>query len=219
MTQRNPLNERYTDENRKGQTRKSAASAKAVTKAASSVHEAPEKSKKQKKAEQEARERKIRERRGVTGSNISEAELRQLPEYKKLRRLWWVFLGLSIALTASTWVFASFSETGEVSMIPLILAWIFIIAAFYIDIWKIRKLRNRYRYANNDKSKATRAAQKQHAAEMRERQKQQAANPTPPKPTLMERITNLFSGSKKTAQETAAKAAEGAEESTAAQAK
>ena len=37
MTQRNPMNERYQSEDRKGATRKSAASAKPVSKAASSV--------------------------------------------------------------------------------------------------------------------------------------------------------------------------------------
>ena len=209
MTQRNPLNERYTDDNRTGKTRKSAASAKVATKAASSVHEPAAKSKKQKKAEQQERDRKIRERRGVTGANVTEAELRQLPEYKRLRRAWWVCLGIAITMTALAWGISAY--TGEeISYIPLIIAWACIIVAFYIDLWKIRKLRNQYRYSVNDKSKATRAAQKQHAAELREKRKQEELNPTPEKPTVLDRIKSFFGISKK-AEDAAEDAAEAVE--------
>lgn len=202
MSQRNPLNERYQEDNHTGKTRKSAASAKPATKAASSVHEPAGKSKKQKKAEQQERDRKIRERRGNVGANITENELRKLPEYKRLRRIWWVCLGLSIILTASTWIYSTVTGAEEVSLVPLVFAWIFLIIAFYIDLWKIRQLRNRYKYdAGNDKSKAVRAQQKKNAAELRERRKQEALNPQPEKPSLFNRIMgafdNLFNGSKK----------------------
>ena len=214
MSQRNPLNERYTDDTHQGKTRKSAASAKPTSKAASSVHETAAMSKKEKKAEQEARERKSRERRGVSGSNVSEAELRALPEYKKLRRWWWVCLIAAIALTAFTWVYSAMTGSEQVSLIPLIAAWVFIIIAFYIDFWKIRKLRNQLRYAGADKSKAARAQQKQHAAELREKRKQEALNPPEKKPTLGERISGFFGGSKKKATETAKAADETAKAAT-----
>ena len=49
MSQRNPQNERYNDENRKGKTRKSAASAKPSSGRAATVREPAPKTKKQKK--------------------------------------------------------------------------------------------------------------------------------------------------------------------------
>ena len=52
MSQRNPMNDRYQTDEHRGQTRKSAASAKPKTKAASSVRMQPTvKTKQQKKAE------------------------------------------------------------------------------------------------------------------------------------------------------------------------
>ena len=118
--------------------------------------------------------------------------MRQLPEYKRLRRIWWFCLGISIALTAGSWIYANFSGAQEISFIPLILAWAFIIVAFYIDLWKIRQLRNKYRYSVNDKSKAVRAQQKQHAAELRERRKQEALNPKEPTPTFLDKVKGFF---------------------------
>ena len=63
MTQRNPMNERYQSEDRKGATRKSAASAKPVSKAASSVRiESTKKTPQQKKAERKQQRAKDAER-------------------------------------------------------------------------------------------------------------------------------------------------------------
>ena len=58
MTQRNPMNDRYTEENRTGKTRKSSASAKPKAERAATVREPAPKTKEQKKKERKERERK-----------------------------------------------------------------------------------------------------------------------------------------------------------------
>ena len=78
------MNERYTTDNHKGATRKSAASAKPVTKAASSVRIQPtEKTPQQKKAERKQQRAKQQER---------DRQFYNPPtaEYKRLRKIWWV---------------------------------------------------------------------------------------------------------------------------------
>ena len=93
MTQRNPMNERYQSEDRKGATRKSAASAKPVSKAASSVRiQSTKKTPQQKKAERKQQRAKDAER---------DRQFYNPPtaEYKRLRKIWWVCLILAIILT------------------------------------------------------------------------------------------------------------------------
>ena len=93
MTQRNPMNERYQSEDRKGATRKSAASAKPVSKAASSVRiQSTKKTPQQKKAERKQQRAKDAQR---------DRQFYNPPtaEYKRLRKIWWVCLILAIILT------------------------------------------------------------------------------------------------------------------------
>lgn len=67
MSQRNPMNERYTSEERTGTTRKSAASAKPKAKAAASVTvKSAKKTPEQRKAEEKAA-RKARRRQAARG--------------------------------------------------------------------------------------------------------------------------------------------------------
>ena len=73
MTQRNPMNERYQSEDRKGATRKSAASAKPVSKAASSVRiQSTKKTPQQKKAERKQQRAKNAERDRRGGKNTDD---------------------------------------------------------------------------------------------------------------------------------------------------
>ncbi len=97
MSQRNPMNERYTSDDRRGTTRKSAASAKPKSKAASSVTVVPggkkPKTKEQIKAEQREEDRKRRE---FNNRYYKPDTLR----YKRLRIAWWVCLVLAIGCCA-----------------------------------------------------------------------------------------------------------------------
>lgn len=169
MTQRNPMNERYTTEEKRGSTRKSASSAKPVSKAASSVRvQSNVKTKEQKKAEQKAERQKQRELDAQYYNPPTE-------EYKKLRRLWWIFLVGAIVLTLISWVGRTFMP--EVGIyITLGLAYVCIIAALYIDFSKIRKVRRAYQAEMaSHKSKEVRAAEKQYKAAVREAEKEAAA--------------------------------------------
>lgn len=157
MSQRNPMNERYTTDEHKGQTRKSAATAKPKTKAASSVRiQSTEKTPQQKKAEAKARKQKRR---------ATEAKYYNPPteRYKKLRRVWWVCLIVAIVCTVLSWVVSSNQWGGDwTGMVVLVAAYVFIIAAFYVDFSLIRKERRRYQEEmEQGKSKEARAAQRE----------------------------------------------------------
>ena len=91
MTQRSPMNERYTTDKPKGTTRKSASSAKPKREAASSVTVVTTtKSKAQKKAERKAQEQKMRERDARYYNP-------RTPEYKRMRMYWGICVGLALA--------------------------------------------------------------------------------------------------------------------------
>ena len=141
MSQRNPMNERYTSEERPGSSRKSAASAKPKTKAASSVTlQTEKKTKQQKKAEEKAARKK------------AQAEQRELdrkyykpdtPRYKNLRRGWWACLIGAILCTIASWLLREV-DPQWISMVALFGAYGLIIGAFYIDFSKIKKERRAY---------------------------------------------------------------------------
>lgn len=157
MSQRNPMNERYTSEDRRGTTRKSAASAKPKSKAASSVTVVPGKKVKTKqeiKAEQREEERKRRE---FNNRYYKPDTLR----YKRLRIVWWVLLVLAIGCCALAFVGQDFLP-GQVGVVVLVLTYVFLIAAFVIDLWPVRKERNAYqarmREVEAKREKAERAA-------------------------------------------------------------
>ncbi len=161
MSQRNPMNDRYTTDDHKGQTRKSAATMKPKTKAASSVRvQSATKTKQQKKAEQKA----ARQKQAQTDRKYYNPPTEQ---YKKLRRLWWVMLVGAIAMTAFSWLSRSwFPNTEMISYVALGLAYVLIIGALYVDFSKIRKVRRAYQEEMEaKKSKEVRAAEKHAKAE------------------------------------------------------
>ncbi|MEG0758012.1 MAG: hypothetical protein RR505_06350 [Raoultibacter sp.] len=155
------MNDRYTTDEHKGQTRKSAATMKPKTKAAASVRVvAPTKTKQQKKVEKKA-ERQKQTQVDRKYYNPPTAE------YKKLRRLWWILLVGAIAMTAFSWLARTwFPDNEMVSYIGLGLAYVLIIAALYIDFSKIRKVRRAYQEEMEaSKTKEVRAAEKKAKAE------------------------------------------------------
>lgn len=161
MSQRNPMNDRYTTDERKGQTRKSAATMKPKTKAASSVRvQSTTKSKQQKKAEQKA----ARQKQAQVDRKYYNPPTE---EYKKLRRLWWILLVAAIAMTAFSWISRSwFPNNDMVGYVSLGLAYVLIIGALYVDFSKIRKVRRAYQEEMEaKKTKEVRAAEKQARAE------------------------------------------------------
>lgn len=189
MTQRNPMNERYTTEDRKGSTRKSASSAKPVSKAASSVRvQANTKTKQQKKAEQKAERQKQRELDAQYYNPPTE-------EYKKLRRWWWIFLVGAIVLTLMSWFGRAFLPEWAM-YVTLGLAYVCIIAALYIDFSKIRKVRRAYQAEMSaHKSKEQRAAEKQFKAAERAAEKEAAAKAAEAAESgVTEEKKGLFSG-------------------------
>ena len=173
MTQRNPNNERYREENRGGKTRKSAASAKPSAERAATVTTPAPKTKKQKKEEAKKRGRDRGQEAKYTIDTHDNKYIEKLPEYKKLRKLWWGCLIAASGLIVFS-ILAAQHEVLSVLYIPcIILGYVFVILAFYIDFRKIRNLRREYTDTIlHDKSKAARAQQKAARAEARAQKKE-----------------------------------------------
>lgn len=173
MSQRNPMNERYNDENRKGKTRKSAASAKPSAERAATVYTPGPKTKKQKKAEARERERKQEEKQRQQAVTPDGKTFEQQPEYKKLRRWWWACLIGAIILIVLSFLSSREGALNSLYIYFLIGGYVLVIAAFYIDLGKIRKLRKQYEQkVMKGKSKEARAQQKAARAEARAQQKE-----------------------------------------------
>lgn len=170
MSQRNPMNERYNDDKRSGKTRKSSASAKPKTARASTVRDPAPKSKKQKKEEARERERKAAQKESALNGRYEDTE-----GYKRLRRYWWVALIGAILCTAASFVIQRYEGMQQISMATMFAAYALIIAAFYIDLGKIRKERKAYNASvMTSKSKEARKEQKRMRAEQREQEKEAA---------------------------------------------
>lgn len=141
MSQRNPMNERYTAEDRTGKTRKSAASAKPKTKAAASVRMEPtKKTPQQKKAEEKARRKQEAAKQRELDAKYYKPDTER---YKKLRRAWWLCLIGAAVCTIVSFVFQA-SMPVYLAFGILMAAYLFIILAFYIDLSKIKKERRAY---------------------------------------------------------------------------
>ena len=203
MTQRSANNERYLDENRGGKTRKSAASAKPAATRAATVRDPAPKSKKQKKAE--AREREREQDKHWTQVSPDNKALEDMPEYKRYRKMWWVCLICAIVLIVATFLFGSMEQFKFLYIPCIVLGYILVIVAFYIDFGLIRKMRKRYqKEVAQGKSKEARAAQKAARAEARAQQKEaeekfaaaQAEEAEKKANSPLTRISNKLFGSK-----------------------
>jgi len=155
------MNDRYQTDEHRGQTRKSAATMKPKTKAASSVRIQPTvKTKQQKKADKKAARAKQTE---IDRQYYNPPT----PEYKRLRKIWWGLLIGAIVMTAMSWFGRAFlPEVG--TYVVLGLAYVCIIGALYVDFSKIRKVRRAYQEEMmSKKTKEMRAAEKQQKAAQR----------------------------------------------------
>lgn len=132
------MNDRYQSDI-KGQTKKSAASAKPKSKAAASVYIKPSGHTPQEKKAIKKQQR------------AKQAELDRMfynpptEQYKKLKRIWWFCLIAAIVLTVLGMLLPNVLP-GEtwVSWVCIIPAYAFIIAAVWLDFSKIRKVRREY---------------------------------------------------------------------------
>ena len=127
MTQRNPMNDRYTEENRTGKTRKSSASAKPKAERAATVREPAPKTKEQKKKERKERERKEAEKAQALNGRYEQTE-----GYKTLRRFWWGCLIGAIVLTAVSFYLTNQEGMQSVSMVAMVIAYALIIPLDYV---------------------------------------------------------------------------------------
>lgn len=168
MTQRNPMNDRYTTDRTGGATRKGSTSMKPASKAAASVRIQSKKrsttprrgiaaalsgdsgkSKEQRRAER-AKERE-REDLYYTASSVLVAKD---DKYKRLRRYWWTLLVGAVVFTVLSWAMLSMQVGGTVlSVVVLVLAYASIIGALIMDVTVVRKRRNIYRDRVNSMSR------------------------------------------------------------------
>lgn len=175
MSQRNPMNDRYQNEI-PGQTKKSAASLKPKSKAASSVYvKSNAKTPKEKKAI--AREQRAKR-----------SELDRMyynpptQEYKRLRRIWFALLAGAIIFTVLAMVVGNGMASSDATMWAFLLpAYACIIGAIWLDMSKVRKVRRKYqmemmkKYPKKAKNYAvTNAANKKAAMKEAEKEEKKA---------------------------------------------
>lgn len=175
MSQRNPMNDRYTTDEHQGKTRKSAAAMKPKTKAAASVRVQPTvKTKQQKKAEQKAQRAKQSE---LDRKYYNRPPRIQTAAQDVVGRLIGAIVCVALSWVARSW------QPEWISYVALGLSYVLIIAAFYIDFSKIRKVRRAYQdEMMAKKSKEMRAAEKQQKAAQRQAAAQKEEAPAEEQP-------------------------------------
>lgn len=167
MSQRSPFNKRnqpQTEDEKKsssGITRKSPTKAKPVREAASSVRVVAKKKNPDgststvgmTKEEKKEIRRAEREEEDIFNS-LTNAMLKADELYTSRRRMWWVFLGLGLVFVVAAFVSGyigapdgsnmyDLSTTGGVlSVVSLVLAYVFIITSLVYEWMKIRPIRN-----------------------------------------------------------------------------
>lgn len=167
MSQRSPFNKRnqpQTEDEKKsssGITRKSPTKAKPIREAASSVRVVAKKKNPDgststvgmTKDEKKEVRRAEREEEDIFNS-LTNAMLKADELYTSRRRMWWVFLGLGLVFVVAAFVSGyigapdgsnmyDLSTTGGVlSVVSLVLAYVFIITSLVYEWMKIRPIRN-----------------------------------------------------------------------------
>lgn len=140
---------------KKGFVRSSAAKARPVREAGSSVRVVSSSAsrdafgnKKETKEEKKERKRRERDERDLR-NRAYDLVLRGIPGYRKTEKVFWVFLGAGMVLAVLSLVFANLFDgstdvstwQGLLSVISLVLAYAFIIASFIYDLVKRRRFR------------------------------------------------------------------------------
>ena len=173
MSTRNPMNERYQDEGKPaGKTRKSAASAKPATKAASSVRmETKEKPKKGlfggKKNDTASKGGKKKNKNAPV--NPKRLQHPDTPEYKKWHTVWIVLIVVAIAMTLFGLIARNLFNWGSFSIVLVVVGDAMLIGAVLIDVFLLSKMRTRYaQQVKADRSKAAKAQRAKDAAERKE---------------------------------------------------
>lgn len=141
MTQRNPMNERYTSDEHKGTTKKSAASAKPKSNAAGTVTiKSQKKTPQEKKAQRKQAEAKAREEERRLAAKYSKPDT---PEYKKWKNIWWGALVAAVVFVIISYILRNV-EPVWISFAILGLAYVAIIFAFWVDMARIKKILRAY---------------------------------------------------------------------------
>lgn len=188
MTQRNPMNERYqnTDEKKTGKTRKSAASAKPTTKAASSVRIVGG-------SEPKARSRYAKAQRRVNAQkNQQQAKKKDSAayfkptsaEYKKWRKVWIALIVVALVATSVSFLMSGRFESQIFMYALLALGYTALFGALFVDVFKVRKARNAekaaYAYSKSKEAtkqrKADKAARAQEYEQVKEAAEAKRAN-------------------------------------------
>lgn len=163
MSMRSATNKRTQNREYAGATRKSAASAKPARAAAGSVRVVPASAKERRREaergesleglsreEKKARKREARIREDRLYS-VASIMMKDDPDYKRSRRVFWVLLALGMVAILVIWVllFGLSDSTGEMTsaaqLAGVVVAYALVIGAFVYDFVKIRPLRNYYR--------------------------------------------------------------------------
>lgn len=157
MTQRNFQNERNTTKKPKGVARKSASSAKLTSKAGASVYVRSKDAGKKSGAGKSKADKPVEKKSSDSAEQLRRREramvsmMRDLPEYKRLRRIWWIFMAIAIVGVFLSWIpnflvgngiiSSDYQQTARiVAGVGFVIAIASLIVAFYIDLAKIRKL-------------------------------------------------------------------------------
>lgn len=175
MSQRNPMNERYTtDKKSVGHSRRSAASAKPKSSAAASVVQGvkTKKSKTQASSKSNSR-RQQRERQYEAEKRFGDPPWKK---FKIMKRLWIASLVISVLSVASSFAIGKIENISE--WVPtgcLIMAYVFIVITLYLDLGQIRKMKKRWiELMSSSQTKEGRAEQKRIKAQERQAAKEAA---------------------------------------------
>lgn len=173
MSQRNPMNERYTTEKKRaGNSRKSAASAKPKSTAAASVVQGTKKKKKAvSRTDKRAQKREARNKEFEAERKYGDPPGKK---FKLMRKLWIGFLIASVVTVALSFVANKIEGAPDwLAMAFLIAAYVCIIATLYLDLGKIRRMRKEYAAKMAAaQTKESRAEQKRRKAAQRKAEKE-----------------------------------------------
>lgn len=175
MSQRNPMNERYTTEQKSGgSSRKSAASAKPKSSAAASVVQGVKTKKTKKDAPKKNNERRQQREKQY------EAEKRYGdPPWKKfkiVKKIWIACLVVSVVMVALSFACSKLENVPEFAPTAcLISAYVFIAITLYLDLGQIRRMKKKWvAIMSSSQTKEGRAEQKRIKAQERQAAKEAA---------------------------------------------